>query len=122
MSLVLSDTARNSMVAALTAHMNSGTVQFQNVSSVEVATMTFGATAFASPSAGVATANSIANDTNADGGTVTKAIFRNSSATEIFRGTVTADGGGGDITGPSAVIGIGETVSLDSLTITQPAS
>jgi len=100
MALTLTDTVRNAIVNAITALLNSGNVQFQTSGNVAVATIGLGATAFASASAGVATMNSATNDTNAVGGTVAKAIWRNSSNTEMFRCTISVDGGGGDIQGP----------------------
>lgn len=122
MAITLTDSARNAMAAALTALVNGGSIQFQTSGNSAVATLALSATAFGAPSAGVATANTITSDADAVGGTIAKAIFRNSSGTEIFRGTVTVDGGGGDITGPTLVIPAHETVAITSLTITMPAS
>lgn len=122
MAIVYSDTARNALANALAALFNSGSIQFQTSGDVEVATCAFSATAFGSAASGVVTANAISDDTDAAGGTIAKASFRNSGATEILTCSVTVTGGGGDITGASVVIAAGETVSVDSLTLTQPAS
>jgi hypothetical protein len=93
-----------------------GTLEFQTSGDVEVATITFGATAFGAASAGIATANATTDDTNATGGTIAKFRIKNGSATEIFSGTVTGISGGGDIEISSLVIVATETVSLTSLT------
>lgn len=93
-----------------------GTLVFQTSGDVEVATCTFSSPAFGAASAGVITANSITDDTNATGGTVTKFRIYDGSSTEILNGTVTATGGGGDIELSSTTIGAGDTVSITSLT------
>ena len=100
---------------------SNGTLQMQTAGSVEVATLQFGVPAFGAASGGTATANAITSDTNADGGTVTKAILRNSSATTIISCSVTATGGGGDIEISSTAVGAGDTVSMSSLTYSAPA-
>lgn len=120
--ITLTETARNTIISALGVLVNAGNIQLKTSGDVVVATLTFSATAFGSAASGVITANAITDDTNAVGGTVAKAIFRNSSNVEMFRGTVTVDSGGGDLEGPSVVIVAAETVSIDSLTLTQPAS
>lgn len=122
MGLTFTDTCRNAIVAAVAALLNGGSLQFQTSGNVAVGTLTLNATAFASPVAGVATANSIADDTNAVGGTIAKFLLKNSSGTEVLRGTVTTTGGGGDITGSTLLIPSGETISITGLTMTQPSS
>jgi len=120
--VTLTSAARDAMVNALTALLNSGFVRFDTSGDVEVAKCTFGATAFGASAAGVATANAITDDTDANGGTINHALLQNSSSVEILRGTVTTTGGGGDFEGATLVISAAETVSITSLTITQPAS
>jgi hypothetical protein len=88
-----------------------------------VATLEFtDATAFGAASNGVATANTITDDTNAAGGTAAAFQCVDQDGTVVFSGTVTATGGGGDIELSSVAIGATDTVSISSLTYTQPTS
>ena len=108
-------------VDRIDAGAGAGTLEFQTAGSVEVATLTFSDPAFGNAAAGVATANAITSDSSATGGTITKAVIKDSTGTEVFTCSVTATGGGGDITLSSVVVSAGQTVSLSSLTYTAPA-
>ena len=88
--------------------------------SVEVATLTFSNPAYGAAVAGVATASAIAADTSATGGTVAKAEQQNAAGTAKILCSVTATGGGGDITLNSVVISALQQVSITSLTYTAP--
>lgn len=90
-------------------------------SDVTVATLNCSNPAFGAAASGVATASAISNDTNAVGGTAARYKFNNRDGTEIFRGSVTATGGGGDLTLSSVAIGATDTVSVSSFTYTAPA-
>lgn len=72
-------------------------------------------TAGGSATAGVATANTITNDSSA-AVTLTASLFKfqDRTAAEIFRGTVGS--GSGDIDLSSVAIGAGDTVSITSFT------
>ena len=84
-----------------------------------VARLAWSATpAFLTAVSGVATMNAINDDTSALGGTAALFKFQDRNNTEVLRGTVTATGGGGDITLSSVSIGAGDTVSITSLTYT----
>jgi len=111
---------RNSLadlvVDAIDAGAGAGSIEFQTSGDVEVATLTFSDPAFGAASSGTATANSIASDTNATGGTIAKFRVFDSDSNEVFSGSVTASGGGGDIEITSVAIGAGDTVSISSLT------
>ncbi|HPU86334.1 MAG TPA: hypothetical protein PLE60_13480 [Candidatus Latescibacteria bacterium] len=120
--MTLETTARNAACNAVVDLLNSGDVQFQTSGGNEVATCTFGATAFGDATAGVATANAITADPHAAGGTIGKAVLRTSAGATLATLTVTAVGGGGDIEITSLAIGVGDSVSISSLTVTQPAS
>jgi hypothetical protein len=98
-----------------------GTLVFQTSGDVEVATLTFASTAFGGASSGTATAAAIVSDTNATGGTIAKARFKNNAGTDKVICSVTGTGGGGDIELSSVVISAGQTVSLSSLTYSAPA-
>jgi len=83
---------------------------------VEVATLDWSNPAFGAASGGTATASAIAPDTNATGGVA--ALFKvvDNAQTEIFRGSVTATGGGGDIELSSTSIGATDTVQINNFT------
>jgi hypothetical protein len=98
-----------------------GTLVFQTSGDVEVATLTFGNPAFGAAVAGVATANAITADASATGGTIAKARLKNAAGTDKIICSVTATGGGGDITLNSVVTSAGQQVSVTSLTYTAPA-
>lgn len=87
---------------------------------VEVATLAFSDPAFGTASSGTATAATISDDTNATGGTAALFKVQNKANSEIFRGSVTATGGGGDLQLSSVAIGNGDTVSVTSFTYTAP--
>lgn len=93
-------------------------LMIQTAGSVEVASPTFSNPAFGAAASGVATAAAITSDTNADGGTATKAELRQGGGTPVILCSVTATGGGGDIQLSSVVISAGQTVSISSLTYT----
>ena len=98
-----------------------GKLVFQTSGDVDVATLTFANPAFGDSAVAVATAGTIVNDTNAVGGTIAKARLKNAALTDKVICSVTATGGGGDITLGSVVISAGQTVGLSSLTYTGPA-
>lgn len=118
----LSTTGRNAACDAIVDLLDSGTIVFETSANNEVATCTFGATAFGAASTGVATANAITSDTSATGGTIDHAVLKTSGAAAILTLTCTVTGGGGDLTGTSLSIGAGDTVSISALTVTVPAS
>lgn len=120
--MTLSTEARNAAVDAIVDLLDSGDIRFHTSAHNEVATCAFGATAFGAADAGVATANAITDDSDAAGGTIDHAHLRKSDTTELVACTVTATGGGGDFEMSSLVIGAGDTVSVTSFTVTQPAS
>lgn len=95
-----------------------GKIIMQTSGGTTVATLTFSNPAFGAASSGVATASAITADSSAVGGTVAKAEFRQGGGTAIVLCSVTATGGGGDITLNSVVISAGQQVSITSLTYT----
>ena len=116
----LATAARNAAADAVAALLDGGDIQFQTAANGEVATCDFAATAFGAANTGVATAATISDDTSAAGGTVDHAVLRSSAAAPII--TATCAVGSGDFNMTSLVIGAGDTVSVSSLTLTQPAS
>ena len=88
---------------------------------VEVATLALSNPAFGAASSGTATANAISDDTNATGGTAANFKMQDRDNGEVFRGTVTATGGGGDLELSSVSIGASDTVSISSFTYSASA-
>ena len=97
-----------------------GKIIMQTSGGTTVATLTFSNPAFGAASSGVATASAITADSSAVGGTVAKAEFRQGGGTAVVLCSVTATGGGGDITLNSVIISAGQSVSISSLTYTAP--
>jgi hypothetical protein len=124
-AVILGTTARNAACNAIVDLVDggsgAGTIVMQTTAGAEAATLTFSDPAFGNAATGVATASAITADSHATGGTVTHAHFNDSDATSVLECTVTATGGGGDITLSSVAIGVGDTVSLSALTVTVPA-
>jgi len=96
-----------------------GTLEFHTAGDVEVATLALSATAFGAAAAGVATASAISDDTNATGGTTTKAVFKDQDGNAVINCSVGTSGE--DINLSSNVISAGDTVRVTSLTYTAPA-
>lgn len=86
-----------------------------------LATLSLSNPAFGEPANGTATANAIAPDTNIDDtGRATWFRIYNRDSGAIIDGTVTATGGGGDITFDSVDFVKNGTVQLNSLSATMP--
>lgn len=112
------NTAVDTILALIDAGSAAGKLVFTTSGDVEVATLTFSDPAFDAAVAGVATANAITADTSATGGTIAKANFTDSDDNIIVSCSVTATGGGGDITLNSVVVSPTQEVSVTSLTYT----
>src|SRR4051812_35077206 len=87
MAVTHSTAARNLIADDVTALLDvggAGTLEFQTSGSVKVAACTFSATAFGNASTGVCTAAAITSDTNAVGGSVTKAVLKNNAGTAVI--------------------------------------
>jgi len=120
-------TIRNSLADLVVDAIDGGTTDttgdlvFRTSGETPVATLAWTATpAFGAAAAGTATMNSINDDTNAAGGTTDRFTFQDRDNSEVFRGSVTATAGGGDIELSSVAIGVGDTVSMTSFTYTAP--
>lgn len=116
----LANAYRSIMCDALVDQLNSGTIVFETSGDAEVATCTFGNPAFGNASNGVATANAITPDSDTTGGTIDHAMIVTSGAADVLNCTCSTTSG--DFVLSSLVVGAGEELSVDSLTITMPAS
>jgi hypothetical protein len=128
MALTLATTMRDAIADAVDATINAGGgagyLEFQTSGDVEVATITFDATAFGASSTGVITmASAPKSDTSATGGTMAKfKIYDNGApGTLLITGSVGTSGEDINFAG-GLVVGAGDTVTLTSFTITCPAS
>jgi hypothetical protein len=115
---------RNTLADAIdTAIGASGNLVFY-VTTTEVATCPFSATAFGAAAAGVITAAAITDDSSATGNAsaVNKVDMETSGGTPIVScSNITAASGGGEIEiSGGTTIGAGATVSVSSLTYTAP--
>ena len=117
-STTIRDGIANLVVDAIDAG-GAGTLEFQTSGDVEVATLTFAATAFGASSSGTATAAALTSDTDATGGTVAKFVVKSGGAATIFSGAVSTVGS--DINLSSLTVGAGDTVSISALTYSAPA-
>jgi len=119
--MTLTTDGRNAACNGFVDFLNTGTIVFETVGNSEVATCTFPNPAFGDSAVGVATAGTIVDDTSATGGVITHAHLKKSDTTDMASCTCTVTGGGGDFLLTSLTIGAGDTVSVTSLTVTQPA-
>ena len=114
-ALTLTTDGQNAALDGFFDNLNSGTLEIQTSGAVELATVTFGATAFAAASGGSKTANAITDDTNATGGgTAAICSFKKSDATELATGTVSTSGANVNLS--TTTISSGDTVSISSAT------
>lgn len=128
MALVHSTAIRNTLADAVVDAIDvgstdpNGDLEFMTSGDVECATIQLSATSFGAASSGTATmASTPLSDTSATGGTVARFRFKSRDNTEIFRGTVTSTGGGGDIEMSSVSVGPGDTVTISSFTYSASA-
>lgn len=98
-----------------------GDLIFMAAGDTEVATLLCSNPAFLAAASGTAAADTITSDSSATGGTIAAFKFQNRNNSEVFRGSVTATGGGGDIEMTSLVIGATDTVALASFSYTASA-
>ena len=130
MAFTLTTATKNAMLDAAAALTNNGLVRPYAGSvpadanaalggATLLGTITLGATAFASASGGSITLNASTRDEAADAtGTASFfRIFRSDGTTVVFQGTITATGGGGDMTLPSTSITAGQPIEVTSIVI-----
>lgn len=137
--MILSDAGADAMLAGnFATSLNTGYIRIYSgtapttanaaVTGTLLAELRFGATAFGAPSAGTnarqITANAITSDTAADaGGTPTYARLLQSNGTAtIAQCTVTAAGGGGEMTIDQVPIVQNAPINMTSLIIAMPTT
>lgn len=122
--MILETTARNAACNAIVDLVDGGTgagyIQIETSGDVEVATLPCSNPAFGNAATGVATANAITSDTSATGGTAAQASVYDGDNTKHWEMTLGTSGT--EVIISSTTIGAGDTVSMSSLTVTQPAS
>lgn len=132
MAIQMSTTLRNARLDAITTAVGNGSLIriYSGTAPANVAAALSGntllaeltaGTPFASAaSSGVLTANSITQDSSADA-TGTATFFRHatSGGTAVLQGTVTATGGGGDLTLSTTSIVSGQPVQITSYAFTE---
>lgn len=116
--------AADAVVDLIDGGAGAGTLEIQTSGGGTVlAILTFSDPAFGDAVAGVATANSITSDSDADNtGTAAQFQAKDSDGNVIFSGTVGVTGSGADCIINNVNIVAGGTVGTSSFTYTQPAS
>lgn len=123
MPIALSTVSKNAAVNAVTALIESGTSTSNGVlilltsDNSEVATAQLSSPAFGSAVNGTATANNVTADTDVAGGLATKFSVRNKDNVEVFSGTISAAGGGGDLQLTTPILQAGDTFDVLSLSL-----
>jgi hypothetical protein len=122
--MILTTAMRNILADAIDDAVNggggAGYAQFETSGDVEVATLTFSATAFGAASGGTITANAITSDTSATGGVAAKLSLYDAADAKVLELSVGTSGA--DVTITNTTIPIGATVTMSALTVTVPAS
>lgn len=123
--MILETNARNALADAFDALVNTGAgtaeLRLQTSGDVEVATFALPNPAFGAASGGVITGQGTPiQDTSATGGTVAQGSIFNRNGDKVSESA--AGTSGTEIIMSSLVVGVGETVTLTALTVTQPAS
>jgi hypothetical protein len=130
-NLARRNAALTAVIAAIDGGSGAGTIQIRTGASpgannaatgTLLATVTLIDPSFGSVSAGSATLADPAAVTAVASGTAAHCRVLDSSDNVIMDGTVTATGGGGDLTLASVAITSGQSVDVTGGTLTQPAS
>jgi hypothetical protein len=120
MAITMEDGLKNALLVELGSILSGGTLVIQGSDDNEVATLGLSSAdsnAINTPSGGSATFKSITSDEDITGGTAAKFEMRASSGAVQYSGTVTATGGGGDLTMASLVLSACGTVTAGTITV-----
>ena len=126
MSVTTATPTRNAIAALVGGAIDAGTTNATGQSIIRtsglvaVATNTYANPAFGAPSVGVITANAIGDDINAAGGVAAIVTNEDRDNVEVWRGTVTNVGGGGDMEITDVNVNAGDTLQQTSVTYTAP--
>ena len=131
MTTRISTGARNAAATAIATLLDGGSIEIRTgaqpatpgtaASGTLLGTLTLSSPAFGAAATGVVTANAVTSDSSADN-TGTAGWFRaySSTSTAVIDGSITATGGGGDMTLDSISIIAGGVIACTSWTITMP--
>lgn len=122
MAITLPTATRNTLADAIDTLVGTAGVLVYMDDTTDIASFSLDNPAFGAASTGTITLAAVSATTGITNGTVDKFEVRTSGATVIYSGTITATGGGGDITVDNTNITTGQTVNLTSHTFTIPAS
>lgn len=127
----LNDAARNRQVDSIGDDFNSATLKIYTgtqpsaggaATGTLLVTITLPADAMAASSGGTAAKSGTWSGTAGDTGTAGWFRIESSAGSRFYDGAVTATGGGGEIELTSTSIVSGQTVTITSFSVTQPAS
>ena len=122
MAITLTNRAKNAALNGIVDDIDSGgsagTLQILDASDTELATLPLTNPAFGAAGSGSVSANAITTDTTINAGTATQFKIFTSGGSEVFRGTVTNTGGGGDLTLTNVNLFVGDRLAVSSFTIT----
>jgi hypothetical protein len=135
MAITLATSARNAACDAIVDRLDlgsgAGTIQIRSgtrpatpndtATGTLLATVTLADPAFGAAATGVATLTDPASVTGAAAGTATWFRALDSDSNAVFDGSITATGGGGDLTLNTTTISVGLTVDITGGTITMPS-
>lgn len=129
MPIILTTNTRNVATNSIVDLIDSGSTNptgsiniYTTGLSVLLVTLNFSNPAFGNSLNGVATGNPVTNGVALASGTASIFTAVNRNGVEIFRGTVSATGGGGDIELSSVSIATSQIISINSTTFTMPAT
>ena len=129
MPIILTTNSRNVATNSIVDLIDTGTVNptgsiniYTTGLSVLLVVLNFSNPAFGNSLNGVATGNPVTNGVALASGTASIFTAVNRNGVEIFRGTVSATGGGGDIELSSVSIATSQIISINSTTFTMPST
>ena len=123
MAITLTTAAKNAALDGIVDLIDGGTgsagsVQILDNSNTELATLPLSNPAFGSANNGTVLANSVTNDDTVVTGTASTFKVYNTDGLELFSGTVTGLGGGGDLILSNINLVVGDSISVSSFSLT----